>query len=243
MARITRKSYKRKKVVLGVCLFASIALVSTGFAAWVLSANATKDNTNHINVGAVTDGQVEFGDVVWSTDAFRFDTKQNDSTGRMRYDAAYPDQQETLTVTVEGYVLNPDFLDHVEITMKVSDEVKNAANVKNYIVLPECVDTNITISGSKYTITEQDIQLNTYKSVVKGDEIYKFSYAVSFEWGSAFGGMNPGEYYDDSATGGKKSDGENYDISNEEVEATMADMKTLLETNAEYTITLTAVAK
>ena len=68
-------------MVLGVCLFASIALVSTGFAAWVLSANATKDNTNNINVGAVTDGQVEFGDVVWSTDAFRFDTKQNDSTG------------------------------------------------------------------------------------------------------------------------------------------------------------------
>ena len=33
MSKITRRSYKRKKIVMGVALFGAIALVSTGFAA------------------------------------------------------------------------------------------------------------------------------------------------------------------------------------------------------------------
>ena len=244
MARITRKSYKRKKVVLGICLFASVALISTGFAAWVLSANATAENKENISVGAVTDGQVEFGKVEWSEDSFRFDTKQSDNYGRMRYDSAYPDQQEVLTVSVSGYVLNPDFLDHVEITMTVSEEVKQAANNKNYIVLPECVDNNITLTDVEtYTITATDYSNGTYPNLIEGDKIYKFKYDVSFEWGSAFNGMNPGEYYDDASTGGAKDSNGEYVISNDQVEATMADMKSVLETNAEYKITLTAVAK
>ena len=37
MVKMTRKSYKRRKIILGVSLFSSVALVSTGFAAWVLA--------------------------------------------------------------------------------------------------------------------------------------------------------------------------------------------------------------
>lgn len=37
MAKLTRNSYKRKIILFGVIVFMSIALISTGFAAWVMS--------------------------------------------------------------------------------------------------------------------------------------------------------------------------------------------------------------
>ena len=55
MSKITRRSYKRKKIVMGVALFGAIALVSTGFAAWVLSASAQNQQQGNIKVGEVSD--------------------------------------------------------------------------------------------------------------------------------------------------------------------------------------------
>ena len=52
--RITRNSYKRKIVLVGIMLFMAIALISTGFAAWVISTGATKENTGGVEVGVVT---------------------------------------------------------------------------------------------------------------------------------------------------------------------------------------------
>ena len=43
MARLTRNSYKRKIILFAVFVFISIALISTGFAAWVMSNDATLD--------------------------------------------------------------------------------------------------------------------------------------------------------------------------------------------------------
>ena len=40
MAKLTRKSYKRKKVAFAAVVLGGVALVSSGFAAFVLSANA-----------------------------------------------------------------------------------------------------------------------------------------------------------------------------------------------------------
>lgn len=40
MAKLTKNSYKRKVILFGVLLFMSIALISTGFAAWIMSTNA-----------------------------------------------------------------------------------------------------------------------------------------------------------------------------------------------------------
>ena len=41
MSKITRRTYKRKKILMGAALFGAVGLVSTGFAAWVLSASAS----------------------------------------------------------------------------------------------------------------------------------------------------------------------------------------------------------
>lgn len=252
MARITRKSYKRKKVVFGLCMFAAVALISTGFAAWILSADATKDNNGTLQVGVVNDGSVKLF-VEWPTESFRFDAKKNDTTGRFKYDTNYPDEQETLAITVKGYVSNAEYLDYITVKLDVSDEVKSAAADDKYIILPECATSEETITNDNlgtidttfYTITESDLETSEYQGsgLIAGDKICRFSYKVELEWGEKFGNVNPGEYYDDPATGGKKDSEGNYVITNEEAQKVMTDLKTKLEANAEYTLTLTAVAK
>ena len=63
MSKITRRSYKRKKIIMGVVLFGAVGLVSTGFAAWVLSASATSDNSANLKVGTVSDNSMTFENV------------------------------------------------------------------------------------------------------------------------------------------------------------------------------------
>lgn len=249
MARITRKSYKRKKVVLGLCMFASVALISTGFAAWILSADATKDNTGSVTVGKVNDGSVEFGEVIWSEDSFRFDAKETDDEGRMKWDPKFPEEKEVLSVTVSGYVINANYLDCIKVKLDVSSDVLEAADKEGtykYIELPKCAyedvkigdDSDGTISNYTITSTDKSEENDLYPSLKVGDVICKFSYEVKLNWGKAFENQNPGQFFDeiDSETG-------KYKYTQDEVEQIMADLKEKLETNAEYTITLTAVAK
>ena len=51
-----------------------------------------------------------------------------------------------------------------------------------YIVLPACAEE------------AKDIPFTPLSGT--GSQTLNFEYEVAFEWGSAFGGMNPGDYYD-----------------------------------------------
>ena len=58
--KLTRKSYNRRIFTFGALVFLSIALMSTGFATWVMSQNATQNMEGGVNVGTITDGALEF---------------------------------------------------------------------------------------------------------------------------------------------------------------------------------------
>ena len=233
MAKITRKSYKRKKVVLGVTLFASIALISTGFAAWVIAENANKDINGGIKVGTVEDGSVSFVNVKQSIDNFIFDCKDTDNTGRVYY--KNDGNKETLMLTITGAIKNPEYLESFNVKMEVSAGVKAAATA-GYIVLPSYVSetaVNIDLGTlTDYTVQENDGKYTTgFKS---GDKVKEFSIDVEFKWGEKFGGDNPGIYFDDG-------DGASKTI--EEVTDMMDDFKTTIGESQTYKVTLTAIAK
>ena len=177
MAKLTRNSYKRKIILFGVIVFMSIALISTGFAAWVMSQEKKESTSGNVSVGAVTEGNIEVKLDELTVKDFKFEPKESDETGRVRNDGK---NFESLTVTVTGTIKNTQFLDvnNTTITMTVTDAVKQAAE-EGYIILPECV-------GKEVVLTLND----------SGENEKKFSYDITFKWGSKFGGENPGEYYD-----------------------------------------------
>ena len=63
MAKLTRKSYQRKAMVVGATAFAGIALMATGFAAWVISSSATKNVQGGVQVGTISNKSIEITDV------------------------------------------------------------------------------------------------------------------------------------------------------------------------------------
>lgn len=179
MAKLTRNSYKRKIVLFGVIVFMSIALISTGFAAWVMSQEKKQSTSGNVTVGAVTEGNIEVILDPLTVKDFKFEPKESDTTGRVRNDKT---NFESLTVTVTGTIKNTQFLKEATIKMNVKDAVKQA-ETDGYIILPECANSEVVLK----TLTES------------GTNEKKFSYDITFKWGSKFGGENPGEYYDSAA--------------------------------------------
>lgn len=178
MAKLTRNSYKRKIILFGVIVFMSIALISTGFAAWVMSQEKKQSTSGNVTVGAVTEGNIEVILDPLTVKDFKFKPKESDTTGRVRNDGT---NFESLTVTVTGTIKNTQFLKEATIKMNVKDAVKQAETA-GYIILPECANSEVVL-----TLTES------------GTNEKKFSYNITFKWGSKFGGENPGEYYDSAA--------------------------------------------
>lgn len=178
MAKLTRNSYKRKIILFGVIVFMSIALISTGFAAWVMSQEKKQSTSGNVTVGAVTEGNIEVILDPLTVKDFKFEPKESDTTGRVRNDGT---NFESLTVTVTGTIKNTQFLKEATIKMNVKDAVKQAETA-GYIILPECANSEVVL-----TLTES------------GTNEKKFSYNITFKWGTKFGGKNPGEYYDSDA--------------------------------------------
>ena len=233
MAKITRRSYKRKKVVLGVSIFASIALISTGFAAFVIAKNADANIGGNVVVGTVKDAAIDFVGVKQSANSFVFDCKKDDTKGRVYFQEETGKENcgERLTITITGGITNPDYLKSGTIKMTVPDSVTAAATA-NYIVLPDCVEKEQSLTFTKYTVAADDDFAKAKVEV--GTELKVFSYDITFTWGAAFNGKNPGEYYDDDAEGAK--------VAYETVKSTMEDFYAKLNTSKQYTVTVSATA-
>lgn len=197
MAKLTKKSYKRKRVLMGLALFMSIALVSTGFAAWVISSSVEKEGEGNVSAGTVSDKSLEL--VINNAEdlgTIKFEPKREDNSGRVRYEGNDSDNYESLSVTVTGKITkNPEYLGELTIQLVELNEAgdaplaqadsklaKAAAADKNYISLPECF--------------YHPIKLNAQGSTFYNPTDNSFSYTITFGWGDKFKGINPGYYYD-----------------------------------------------
>ena len=224
MVKMTRKSYKRRKIILGVSLFSSVALVSTGFAAWVLASQAEATESGNITVGTVSDSSIKISNVQFKddNDSFIFEPKEEDTAGRVRNDGV---NFENLSVTVTGEISPNTYVSSATsatIEMEVPEGI-TAAIGKNYLVLPTCAT-----SPQKLTLNPKEAPDQTVST---------FEYTITFEWGSAFNGKNPGEYYDEDEAGKLVDD--------ETMKSTLEDLKTCIynsqEENPTFTVTIKAM--
>lgn len=223
MAKLTRNSYKRKIILFGVIVFMSIALISTGFAAWVMSQEKKQSTSGNVTVGAVTEGNIEVILDELTVKDFKFEPKESDTTGRVRNDGT---NFESLTVTVTGTIKNTQFLKEATIKMNVKDAVKQAETA-GYIILPECANSEVVL-----TLTES------------GTNEKKFSYNITFKWGSKFGGENPGEYYDSAAFNPSEEELSSFEGTQEEkitayIKSVLDAFHTLMDTST-YEVVVTA---
>ena len=189
MAKLTRKSYKRKKIAFAAVILGGVALVSSGFAAWVLSANATGNATGGVTVGEVKDASLEmtitrqeynFKTSEWDNKLddlngakFCFEPKKNDVQGtpadgqtqnRVFNDGTNFEQLEIRYVIVVSSTNKSAFKElKVQMTETTKPDLKIPTALTNkWVNAPKCyANEGVTISSE--TKTESNVEVNKFK--------------------------------------------------------------------------------
>ena len=243
--KLTRKSYRRKLIMFGTSIFMSLALVATGFAAWVLSKDANVSAEGSVEVAAVVESSIEISEIKFVTKGadgqallddqnkpvrtFRFEPKENDNSGWVRWDGV---NSELMNLTIEWTLDNYDIVGEYYVTFQIPKTIQDAID-EGFIGLKTgegqfVLDSDQQGRANYVTLTDEtgrESQYATYTHIIsEGTESSPLlsgngnqggadflSYKVTdnngvkriaitmnltFVWGDAFGGMNPGEYYD-----------------------------------------------
>lgn len=185
---MTRNSFKRKVIVFGIMIFASIALISTGFAAWIISSNSKTEQNGSIQVGTITDNRITIkgikiikkdGNELNSNEKpFIFEPNQSDKDYIVRGDDGTTDAME---VTLVAEVTNFTAVKQLSIKMQNFDGTNGSdfsttedgilkADSEGYITAPDCAKGEVDLraiddtSGNyKYLRQCKDEEGKTYK--------------------------------------------------------------------------------
>lgn len=192
-----------KKRTLGLIIagVAAASMIGTGFAAWVITGNATADKQGNFYVDTVTDksitmtaewAQNEDGNINFlGPDA----SAQTATNQWLAYDA----------LTVESKTLNEDLSETLELSFELGTNVNaseftvsyelvvdagfNTAKAANYVTGPSINGTALTqdaTTATKYTGS------TTLDAILVSD---KADVVIAFGWGTAFDSKNPYTFY------------------------------------------------
>ena len=203
--KLTRKSYKRKIIAIGVAMFVSLALIATGFASWVLATAGQKEAEGNVTIGTTTEKAIEISEITFADgqDDFIFEPKEGDYDGRVRYDG---ENAENLTVKFTCTVKSASFVKELTIRFDTLPQGIQDAVTAGYIIAP---DFNKVINMGDALVPKYDgtIALGdddaaggsyVYEKVdaTEGEDVYQLNVTLNFGWGEKFGFTNPSEYFD-----------------------------------------------
>jgi hypothetical protein len=226
MARLTKNSYRRKIVVFGLLVFMSIALISTGFAAWVMSQGAKEETSGNVTIGVVEDGRITLSNLVYKPVVNKYNDDYSDTvelTGT-DYDIATSDglnfkfeplfNDKNGAITWEGI----KEVDGVKSTSCEIMEIQVSGFVTNHHLLNggvlnieltvskgvyDCIQEGYITVPDGFTLKEasQDGRTYIYKMDIKPNDNGIFNFTVKFNWGTKFNGSNPaGTVHDNAET-------------------------------------------
>lgn len=216
MSKITGKSYRRKKIIMGAVLFGSIGLVSTGFAAWVLAAPTNTGKETSVEVGTITDKNMAFSDVdLYRTDnsssstVYKFEPLATDLSGRVRFAG----DGECISLTFSATINHSENLGDITAQLLYksggtadsgdTNGIESAVK-KHYVVAPEAYTLNAEQQLKIYDANDSSankINIVSNTTDQSGVGTFRFTYELKFQWGSFFNGKNPGVYFDEDEAG------------------------------------------
>lgn len=225
MKKVTRHAFSKKAIMITASLFVTLALITTGFAAWLISSGASGEGTGNITTATIDDARLGLTVVMAEgKDFVCFGPQENDTVPDIRYRGPIGDEKdyrEVLVATVTGTITNYDRLKEFNITIKISDKALTAAGYEwtetgegssksrtytysaenAYIALPEyAVDTD----GRFLPLPSDTTKTTAPKTISAEDSMFtgsaanekEFTFDVTFGWGEKFEGCNPGKYLD-----------------------------------------------
>lgn len=221
---------KRKTLTLTLSILACLALIGVGFASWIISADATKNEKGNIIVDTVTDKSYVISAASWkdgnSKISFGAPKEMNITGAWLTNDST--DKTENLTVT---YQLTVTYADTKPATGLV-DSKKIAAtfgapNDPNY---KKAISDGLIIAPESTIITETSAGV--------------YEITVTYKWGKHFAnsagateGVNPYTYYNGN---GRQATDKIGETSTTYMQDAKTSLKTLedIGANVEFTLTI-----
>lgn len=131
MKKVTRHAFSKKAIMITASLFVTLALITTGFAAWLISSGASGEGTGNITTATIDDAHLGLTvAMAEGKDFVCFGPQADDKVPHIMYDPpkdGEKDDKEVLTATVTGTIKNYDRLKEFNITIKISDKALTAA--------------------------------------------------------------------------------------------------------------------
>ncbi len=224
MARLTKNSYKRKIIVFGLLVFMSIALISTGFAAWVMSQGAKEETPGNVSIGVVEDGRITLSnlvykpvvykyndelDVVELTESeyaiatkdglnFKFEPLFNDKNGAITWEGITGEEGNQTTSCEILEIQVSGFVTNHQLLNGGVLNIELAVSKGVY----DCISEGYITIPVGFTLKEsiEEGKKYVYKMDVKPNDNGIFSFNVKFNWGSEFDNANPAGVVNDKAT-------------------------------------------
>lgn len=207
----------KKPTILAVAALGSLALIGTGFAGWVIVANATSTASGNITAYEVTDNRLT-ATGKWAGDSATADSgsivfgkpsgaSETASTWFKSKDVGEEKLSDTYTLSIESKNKNDNAKVKVSATLAITENKSDPTTQTPYA---DAVSNNWitapTLTYSRTDLFKKDSSGGAPNSVeltlVAGKVSAEFTFG--FAWGSHFGGENPQNpftYYNDHKYG------------------------------------------
>lgn len=199
----------KKPTILAVAALGSLALIGTGFAGWVIVANATSTASGNITAYQVTDNRLtatgkwagdsattDSGSIVFGKPSGASDTP---STWFKSNDVDEQKLSDTYTLSIESK--NKDDNAQVKVSAKLAI-TENKSDPTTQTPYADAVHNNwikaptLTLTGSTTNPATNLFESETSSITLSlSDGTATAEFAFTFAWGSHFEGQNPFTYY------------------------------------------------
>lgn len=171
---------KKKTLGLIIAGVAAASMIGTGFAAWIITSNATETAEGQFRVDTVEEKGVditaEFGT---GEGTINFLAPASANSGWLTSDGATGTEKLFTDLTVDFTLTGSSAATDFVVTYTIDYSDVQAAIDANYITAPV-----LSIGGTDLTST------STFDAT-------DATLTITFDWGTAFGGENPYDYYND----------------------------------------------
>lgn len=193
---------KRKTLTLVLCLLTVLSLVGVGFASWVISADTSATATGNIVVDTVADQRLELT-VLTSSQNIVFAGTTEDYTepdeAWLTLGGTATNQALTVTYNCSLKYKGSDLI--LTDTLTESGTVKANVRLSATFVAPT---DNTAYNAAKGICFVEPTAASVSNYVLSEDnETLTFDVTITYTWGSAFGGVNPFEFYNETQTVGE----------------------------------------
>lgn len=208
---------RRKWIRGGLAAFASVALLTTGFAVWVVGVkNVTGDGNIKVNVDTAKNDSVQLKAALGDAEIYLGEATKSGSNFAVQEGKAtdFDISFSSFTIEMGKSVFDAGTYTRVKFTLGAADEdnkiVNNKASASKFNDISGRGDTYFDIAIGEILLTDTKFTNNATTS--SGTVTYTLATGplTMFKWGTFFGGKAPMEYYENVVF----ASGTSYDIKN-----------------------------